>query len=169
VRVLIEPLTPGVQHAEEADLGAEMLWVGGHFEQRFRRGSEQQRLQRPLVLQHERRKLSRTGKWCWLRMNVLRAILLSGHRSFPSLPLRHGFRKACHDPFLFAGPLKLNPPLNPETAEEQATRRVFGPYGRSPSSMAWSADGKSASEFISKLQAPKTFGLTSYPSSYTLG
>ena len=28
----LKSLSPGVQDAEEADLGAEMLWIGGYFQ-----------------------------------------------------------------------------------------------------------------------------------------
>jgi hypothetical protein len=31
VRVLSQVLSPCVQNAEEADLGSEVLWVGGNF------------------------------------------------------------------------------------------------------------------------------------------
>ena len=38
----MQVLSPGVQHAEEADLGAEMLGVGGDLQQRRGAGAEQQ-------------------------------------------------------------------------------------------------------------------------------
>ena len=33
--MMLELLIPGVQHAEEADLGAEMSGIAGDFEERF--------------------------------------------------------------------------------------------------------------------------------------
>jgi hypothetical protein len=39
VRVLFELLIPGVEHTEEADLGAEMLGIAGDFECPFRSSS----------------------------------------------------------------------------------------------------------------------------------
>jgi hypothetical protein len=38
VRVMFELLIPGVEHAEEADLGAQMLGIAGDLEERFRTG-----------------------------------------------------------------------------------------------------------------------------------
>ena len=37
MRVMDQRLSPGVQHAEEADLGAQMLGIGRHLQQRLRR------------------------------------------------------------------------------------------------------------------------------------
>jgi hypothetical protein len=50
VRVQVELLTPGVQHAEEADLCAEMVGIAGNFEQCFCTGSEQQIVDDLLIL-----------------------------------------------------------------------------------------------------------------------
>ena len=47
----LEFLVPGVEHAEEADLGAEMGGVARDFEQRFGAGPEQQTVDDLLVLQ----------------------------------------------------------------------------------------------------------------------
>jgi hypothetical protein len=41
MRVKLEFLTPGMQHAEEADLGTEMAGIAGDFEQCFCTGPEQ--------------------------------------------------------------------------------------------------------------------------------
>ena len=49
----LEFLVPGVQHAEEADLGAEMSGVTSHFEQSFCAGTKQQTIDDFLVLQSE--------------------------------------------------------------------------------------------------------------------
>ena len=40
VRVMLEFLVPGVEDAEEADLGAEALRIAGDLKQRFGAGSE---------------------------------------------------------------------------------------------------------------------------------
>jgi hypothetical protein len=39
--VQLEVLSPSVQHAEEADLGSEMLGVGSNLQQRFGAGTQQ--------------------------------------------------------------------------------------------------------------------------------
>src|SRR6267142_2738589 len=39
--VVLNGLPPGVQHTQEADLRAQMLWIGGDLTQRLRRRSEQ--------------------------------------------------------------------------------------------------------------------------------
>jgi len=51
--MMLEPLIPGVQHAEEADLGAQMSGITSHFEQGFGAGAEQQVIDDLLVLQGE--------------------------------------------------------------------------------------------------------------------
>jgi len=53
VRVRLQGLSPGVQDAEEADLGTEMFRIRGHFQQSGRRGLEQEREQNLLVLPHQ--------------------------------------------------------------------------------------------------------------------
>ena len=50
-------LIPGVQHTEEADLGAEMLGITSHFEQCLGTGLEQEMVQDLFVVQGERRQL----------------------------------------------------------------------------------------------------------------
>jgi hypothetical protein len=50
-------LVLGVQHAEEADLGAEMLGVTSHFEECLGTGLEQEMVEDLFVLQGERRQL----------------------------------------------------------------------------------------------------------------
>src|SRR5437870_5936226 len=44
-------LCPGVQHTQEADLRAQMLWIGGDLAQRLRRRSEQHIVDNGLVLE----------------------------------------------------------------------------------------------------------------------
>src|SRR6266853_1822624 len=41
MRMVLKGLPPGVQHTQEADLRAQMLWIGGDLTQRLRRRSEQ--------------------------------------------------------------------------------------------------------------------------------
>ena len=57
VRVMFEFLIPGVEHTEEADLGAEMLGIASDFEEGFGTGLQQQMVQDFLVVQGERRQL----------------------------------------------------------------------------------------------------------------
>src|SRR3990172_9738752 len=42
VWMVLQLLIPGMQHAEEADLCAEVFWIAGDFDQGFRTGAEQQ-------------------------------------------------------------------------------------------------------------------------------
>jgi hypothetical protein len=53
--VMFEFLIPGVEHTEEADLGAEMLGIASDFEEGFGTGLQQQMVEEFLVLQGERR------------------------------------------------------------------------------------------------------------------
>jgi len=53
MRVKFEFLTPGVQHAEEADLCAKMLGIAGHFAQCFCTGSEQEIVDDLLILKSQ--------------------------------------------------------------------------------------------------------------------
>ena len=50
----LQRLPPGVQNAQAADLGSEMLRVGRYFEQRLRACLEEEPEQDPLVLPHQR-------------------------------------------------------------------------------------------------------------------
>jgi hypothetical protein len=60
--MMFEFLIPGVKHAEEADLGAEMLGIASDFEEGFGTGLQQQMVQDFLVLQGERRQLVGQGE-----------------------------------------------------------------------------------------------------------
>jgi len=51
VRVVQQILSPGVQHTQEADLRAQMVWIGGDLTQRLRRRSEQDIVDDGLVLE----------------------------------------------------------------------------------------------------------------------
>lgn len=47
----LQLLVPGVQHAEEADIGAEVLRIAGDFEECLGTGAEQQIVNQSFVLQ----------------------------------------------------------------------------------------------------------------------
>jgi len=53
----LQPLTPGMKHAEEADLRPEMLGIASDFEQGFGTGTKEQAVEEFLVLQGEGRQL----------------------------------------------------------------------------------------------------------------
>ena len=59
VRMMVQVLAPGVEHGDDADLGAEMLGIGGDGAQRLGGGAEQDGVDRRLVLEgdlgHRRR------------------------------------------------------------------------------------------------------------------
>ena len=57
MRVQLDFLVPGVQHAEEADFGAEMFGITSHFEQSLGAGLEQEMVEDVFVLQGEGRQL----------------------------------------------------------------------------------------------------------------
>lgn len=50
MRMVLQVLAPGMEHADEADFGAEMCGIGGDRGQRFGRRLEQDRVHRRLVL-----------------------------------------------------------------------------------------------------------------------
>ena len=53
MRVVQQILSPGVQHAQETDLRAQMLWIGGDDAQRLRRCPEQDVVDDGLVLERD--------------------------------------------------------------------------------------------------------------------
>jgi hypothetical protein len=57
--VMFEFLIPGVEHTEEADLGAEILGIASDLEEGFGTGLEQQMVQDFLVLQSQWRQFMR--------------------------------------------------------------------------------------------------------------
>ena len=50
MRVLLQLLIPGVQHAEETDLGTQMSGIARHFEQGCGAGVKEQVVDHPFVL-----------------------------------------------------------------------------------------------------------------------
>src|SRR5215471_15846594 len=59
ISVKFEFLTPAVQHAEEADLRAEMLGIARDFQKGFCTGAKQEVVDDPFVLQHQRSQVTR--------------------------------------------------------------------------------------------------------------
>ena len=59
MRVKVESLTPTVQHAEEADLRAEMLGIACDFQKGFCTGAKQEIVEDLLVLQHQGSQVTR--------------------------------------------------------------------------------------------------------------
>src|SRR5271165_4959987 len=80
MRVMEKVLPPGVKNAEESDLGAEMLRIGGHFKQRGRAGAEQKSVKQLLVVIRQRRELMRQRED---NMNIGRREKLSLTRGEP--------------------------------------------------------------------------------------
>ncbi len=62
VRMMHQRLSPGVQHAQKADLRTQPFRVGRHFQQGGGHASEQQVCRAPLVLQHQLGELVRHGE-----------------------------------------------------------------------------------------------------------
>ena len=60
--MMLEFLIPGMEHAEEADFGAETAGITRHFEQRLSTGLEQQTVDHLLVLQSQRGKPTRKSE-----------------------------------------------------------------------------------------------------------
>ena len=58
----LEFLIPGMEHTEEADLGAEMFGIASDIEESFGTGLQQQMVQDFLVLQGEGRQLMGEGE-----------------------------------------------------------------------------------------------------------
>src|SRR5258708_36198804 len=54
MRMKVEVLTPGVQHAEEADFSAAAFGIAGDFENRLRTSAKQKRVADLLILQSQR-------------------------------------------------------------------------------------------------------------------
>src|ERR1700737_2052947 len=59
VRMMVEVLAPGVQHGRDADLGAEVLRIGGDRQEALGGGLEQEAVDRRLVLIGDGTDLSR--------------------------------------------------------------------------------------------------------------
>ena len=55
-------LTPGMEHAEETDLGAQVIRTGGNFQESCSAGSKQKAVEKLLVVEEEKIQLVRKGK-----------------------------------------------------------------------------------------------------------
>ena len=62
MRMKLQALSPAVEHAEEADLGAEVSRIAGDFEQGLSTGVKKQVVDGPFVLQCERRQFARQSE-----------------------------------------------------------------------------------------------------------
>lgn len=59
VRVMHQRLGPGVEHREEPDLCAQVLWIARYAEERLRRAAEEERVEKPFVSECQRGDLLR--------------------------------------------------------------------------------------------------------------
>ena len=60
--MMLEVLSPGMEHAEESDVGSEVLGVASQFEQRRGAGAKEQIVEQPLVLEDKRGELVGQGE-----------------------------------------------------------------------------------------------------------
>ena len=65
MRVVFEPLCPGVQDGEEADSGSQPFWIGGHFGKRFGYGTKQDSVNDPRILKRQRSQFTGSVKTTW--------------------------------------------------------------------------------------------------------
>jgi len=84
--VKFEFLTPGVQHAAEANFCAKMLGIAGDFEKRFGAGAEQEIVDDFLILQDQRSQMTRKRED---HMHVLR------RKKFPATLFQPTFASSC--------------------------------------------------------------------------
>src|SRR5271165_1866578 len=54
VGVNLEVLSPGMEHAEESDVGSQVLWIASQFKERSGTGAEEQIVEQPFVLEDQR-------------------------------------------------------------------------------------------------------------------
>jgi hypothetical protein len=62
MRMMLQSLVPGMEHAEEADLGAKVSRVAYDLNESGCTGAEQQSIKQPLVLKRERSQFTRQGE-----------------------------------------------------------------------------------------------------------
>jgi len=60
--MMLQSLVPGMEHAEEADLGSKVTGIAGDLQQGFGAGAEQQVVDQSLVLQRERSQFPRQSE-----------------------------------------------------------------------------------------------------------
>ena len=58
----LEVLSPGMEHAEESDVGSQVLWIASEFKQRSGTGAEEQMVEEPFVLEDQRAEFVRQGE-----------------------------------------------------------------------------------------------------------
>src|SRR5277367_6141042 len=51
--MMLKVLSPGMQHAEQPEVGSQVLGVASNFKERRGTGAEEQVVEQPLVLQHQ--------------------------------------------------------------------------------------------------------------------
>src|ERR1700758_3805444 len=78
-----ELLTPGMQHAEEANFRAEVSGIASHFQKSFRAGAKQQAIEKFFVLQRQGCELCRKRED---HMDVVRREKFLLTRSDPAVP-----------------------------------------------------------------------------------
>ena len=79
MRVVFEPLCPGVQDGEEGDSGSQPFWIGGHFGKRFGYGTKQDSVNDPRILKRQRSQFTRQREddvAIWNRQNLRGSITL---------------------------------------------------------------------------------------------
>src|SRR3984957_16323028 len=59
MRMMLQPLIPGMEHAEEADLGSQVAWVAGDLQQSCSTGAKEKVVDQPFVVQRERSQFPR--------------------------------------------------------------------------------------------------------------
>ena len=62
VRMVLQGLTPGMEHRGNTDLRAQMLWIGGDGGERLSDGAEQDRIDGGLVLEGDLARQHRQGE-----------------------------------------------------------------------------------------------------------
>ena len=60
--MMLQSLVPGMEHAEEADLGSKMPGIASHLQQSCSTAVKQQVIDQPFILQCERSQFSRQGE-----------------------------------------------------------------------------------------------------------
>ena len=61
MRVLLEVLPPGMEHAEKPNVRSQVLGIASEFEQRSGTGAEEQIIEHPLVLEDPERRVRAAG------------------------------------------------------------------------------------------------------------
>ncbi len=60
--MMLQSLVPGMEHAEETDLGSKVAWIAGDLQQGFGAGVKQQVVDQPFILQCQRSQFPRQGE-----------------------------------------------------------------------------------------------------------